>query len=76
MMQQGTGASTSVGICDGNYKVADTTVGWREWLSLGLLGDGGIAGLWFVAGNNGAGNAGWGIGSRRSANGRSRGEAA
>ena len=76
MIQQGTGASTSVGICDGNYKVADTTVGWREWLSLGNLGNGGVAGLWYVDGSSGAGYAGWSIGSRRSANGRSRGEAA
>ena len=76
MMQQGTGASTSVGICDGNYKVADTTVGWREWLSLGSLGYGGNAGLWYVNGDFGTGVTGWYIGSRRSANGRSRGEAA
>ena len=76
MMQQGTGASTSVGICDGNYKVADTTVGWREWLSLGLLGNGGNAGLGCVYGSSGAGGTWWHIGSRRSANGRSRGEAA
>lgn len=76
MIQQGTGASTSVGICDGNYKVADTTVGWREWLSLGYLRDGGNAGLWCVRCSHGPGGAGWHIGSRRSANGRSRGEAA
>ena len=66
MMQQGTGASTSVGICDGNYKVADTTVGWREWLSLGTLWNGGLAGLWYVNGNNGTGNTRWNIGSRLS----------
>lgn len=76
MIQQGTGASTSVGICDGNYKVADTTVGWREWLSLGGLWSGADGGLWCVHGNNGTGGAWWGIGSRRSTNGRSRGEAA
>lgn len=76
MIQQGTRASTSVGICDGNYKVADTTVGWREWLSLGSLRSGANGGLWFVDGNNGTGVAWWHIGSRRSANGRSRGEAA
>lgn len=76
MMQQGTGASTSVGICDGNYKVADTTVGWREWLSLGALWNGGSAGLWYVSGSSGAGYSRWHFGSRRSANGRSRGEAA
>lgn len=76
MIQQGTGASTSVGICDGNYKVADTTVGWREWLSLGLLAYGAYGGLWCVFGSNVSGDAWWGFGSRRSANGRSRGEAA
>ena len=76
MMQQGTGASTSVGICDGNYKAADTTVGLREWLSLGYLGSGGNAGLWYVYGPIGTGSAWWDIGSRRSANGRSRGESA
>lgn len=76
MIQQGTGASTSVGICDGNYKVADTTVGWREWLSIGNLGNRAIGGLWYVNGLTGSGGAGWFIGSRRSANGRSRGEAA
>ena len=76
MIQQGTGTSTSVGICDGNYKVADTTVGWREWLSLGYLWNGGHAGLWGVYGSVGSGGARWLIGSRRSANGRSRGEAA
>lgn len=76
MIQRGTGASTSVGICDGNYKVADTTVGWREWLSLGHLRNWAHGGLWYVFGNNGTGIAGWYFGSRRSANGRSRGEAA
>lgn len=76
MIQQGTGASTSVGICDGNYKVADTTVGWREWLSLGVLWDRANGGLWCVSGYYGTGGAWWGFGSRRSANGRARGEAA
>lgn len=76
MMQQGAGASTSTGICDGNYKVTDATVGLREWLSLGGLRYWGSAGLWCVAGNSGAGVAWWSIGSRLSANGRSRGEAA
>lgn len=76
MIQQGMGASTSVGICDGNYKVADTTVGWREWLSLGSLGHGASGGLWCVSGISGTGGAWWSFGSRRSANGRSRGEAA
>ncbi len=76
MLQQGTGASTSTGICDGNYKNADTDMGWREWLSLGYLGNGGGAGLWCVYGSNGTSYARWNIGSRLSVNGRSRGEAA
>ena len=76
MTQQGTGASTSTGICDGNYKLADTATGWQEWLSLGSLWGRGSAGLWYVGGNGGASDAWWGIGSRLSANGRGRGEAA
>lgn len=76
MIQQGTGASTSVGICDGNYKVADTIVGWREWLSLGFLQNWGNAGLWCVGGNSVSDGTWWYVGSRRSANGRSRDEAA
>ena len=76
MVQQGSGASTTTGVCDGNYKVADTVVGLREWLSLGSLWHGGNAGLWCVSGNGGSGSAGWHVGSRLSANGRSRGESA
>ena len=76
MMQQGTGASTSVGICDGNYKTSDAATGCRGWLSLGDLLGGGNAGLWCVRGSSGSGYAWWSVGSRRSANGRSRGEAA
>lgn len=76
MMQQGTGASTSTGICDGNYKSADTATGYHEWLSLGYLGHGALAGLWCVNGNHGTAFAWWSIGSRLSANGRSRGESA
>lgn len=76
MVQQGSGASTTTGVCDGNYKVADTVVGLREWLSLGSLWGWGVAGLWFVGGSSGTGSARWGGGSRLSANGRSRGESA
>ncbi len=76
MAQQGTGASTSTGICDGNYKNNDAATGWREWLSLGYLGIGGNAGLWCVYGSIGTGNAWWRIGSRLSVTGRGRGEAA
>ncbi len=76
MVQQGSGASTTTGVCDGNYKVADTVVGLREWLSLGSLGNWGTAGLWYGSGSYGTGSAGWSLGSRLSANGRSRGESA
>lgn len=37
-----------------------------SWLSLGSLRDGGNAGLWYVNGNNGTGDAWWYIGSRLS----------
>ena len=66
MIQQGAGASTSTGVCDGNYKQTDTSTGWREWLSLGDLWHGGNAGLFYVNGNNGTSDANWNIGSRLS----------
>lgn len=75
LVQQGTGGSSSSGICDGNYKVADSVAGLREWLSLGALDYGGIAGLWCVSGNVGLGGARWYVGSRLSLTGRG-GEAA
>lgn len=67
------GASTSTGLCDGHYTNKLETVGTREWRSLGHLGDGGGAGLWYVHGNGGLGIASWTIGSRLSGTGRSRG---
>ena len=76
MIQQGAGASTSTGVCDGNYKQTDTSTGWREWLSLGFLGNWGVAGLFCVSGSYGASVAHWYIGSRLSVTGRSWGEAA
>jgi hypothetical protein len=75
LLQQGTGGSTSAGICDGNFKNADTATGMREWRSLGALGGGGDAGLWFVLGSGALGSAWWYSGSRLSATGRG-GEAA
>lgn len=75
LLQQGTGGSTSAGICDGNYKHADTATGTRELQSLGGLRFGGAAGLWCVLGNAALGNAWWSSGSRLSATGRG-GEAA
>ena len=72
----GSGASTSTGMCDGTYSNASTTVAEREFRSLGYLSDGLFAGLFYVGGSNALSFAGWGIGSRLSVNGRSRGEAA
>lgn len=73
MLQQGSGASTTTGVCDQIWKNSDTATGLREWLSLGGLGDGGGAGLFCAVCSRGSGGAGWGCGSRLSANGRSKG---
>lgn len=70
------GGSTTTGLCDGNYTNAKTTVGERELLSLGYLGDGAHAGLFCLSGNNGLGSTWWNFASRLSATGRSRGESA
>ena len=69
----GSNASTSTGICDGVYLNKNAITGTREWLSLGNLRVGGVAGLWYVDGNGGLGYAWWVIGSRRSYIGRSKG---
>ena len=69
----GLGASTTTGMCDGTYSNKITTSGTREWLSLGCLWNGASAGLWCVNGSGALGDAWWNVGSRLSANGRSRG---
>ena len=74
MLNQGTGASSTAGLADGNYKVADTVTGLREWLSLGNWGNWGNFGPFYVSGNVGTGSAGWYICSRLSANGHSFGD--
>lgn len=68
-----TGASQTTGMCDGSYTVAQATAGSYEWLGLGVLGNGGIAGLWCVSGNFGLGISYWHLGSRLSGLGRKRG---
>ena len=73
MLSLGSNASTSTGICDGVYLNKNATTGTREWLSLGVLGSWGDAGLWYVAGGSGLGDAWWEVGSRRSYIGRSKG---
>lgn len=71
LLGQGTGASQSTGMCDGQYTAALST-GTKEWYGLGNLRDTGNAGLWCVNGSNALTNAYWGIGSRLSGTGRSR----
>lgn len=73
MLSLGDGATSSSGICDGMYHNKNSTTGTREWLSLGYLWGWSNAGLWYVDGGGGLGNAWWGIGSRRSYIGRSKG---
>lgn len=70
---QGDGASTSTGMCDGHYMHKTSTVGVREWLSLGHLGSGSCGGLWCVAANYGLSHTRWLIGGRLSTTGRSKG---
>ena len=65
------GASTSTGMCDGQYLDATTTQGTRQWQSLGRLSDGPYAGVWFVRAYIALSNASWNLGSRLSAIGRS-----
>ena len=64
------GASTSTGMCDGQYLDGATTQGTRQWLSLGSLNSGSYAGGWFVSTAGTGAVAGWAIGSRLSAIGR------
>ena len=64
------GASTSTGMCDGQYLDAVTTQGTRQWLSLGYLYSGSVAGVWIVDAINVLSRTSWSIGSRLSAIGR------
>jgi hypothetical protein len=67
------GGSQSQGMCDGHYTNKMATTGTREWQSGGGLNVGGSAGPWCVTGGSGLTGASWGIGSRLSGVGRSRG---
>ena len=69
----GSGGSSSNGMRDITYYNSVNTSGEREWRSLGNLGYGSGAGLWFLNGVDGLTYASWDIGSRLSAVGRSRG---
>lgn len=68
LVPQGTGGSTTSGLCDIKWG-ADFT-GDREYLSGGDLGGGGRAGLWCLGAWVGLDGAWWRIGSRASATGR------
>ena len=63
-----TSSGTGVGFADGVYVDASST-GQREFLALGSLGDGGLAGLSYLGADCGLGNAYWYILSRLSING-------
>ena len=69
----GSDGSSTTGLCDVTYSNKTSSSGDREFMTLGYLWDGGVAGLWYLNGWGGLGAAGWLIGSRLSVNGRSRG---
>ena len=72
MIPTGVAAGSTTGFADGLY--TDTiTSGQREWLALGYLYTGALAGLWLLAANYGWSNADWYVVSGVSPNG-TRGE--
>lgn len=66
------GGGSTTGFADGLYTDTGTS-GQREWLALGNLNVGAIAGLWILAASDGWSHAGWSIVSGVSPNG-TRGE--
>lgn len=66
------GGGSTTGFADGLYTDAGTS-GQREWLALGNLDYGAVAGLWILIANNGWSNTHWSIVSGVSPNG-TRGE--
>lgn len=72
MIPTGVAAGSTTGFADGLY--TDTiTSGQREWLALGYLSTGALAGLWILTAHNGWSSANWIIVSGVSPNG-TRGE--
>lgn len=67
------GTSTT-GYRSASYRDALATVGWREWLAFGSLGNGGYCGLACAFLNNALGSAYWNIGARPCGSGANRGE--
>lgn len=72
MIPTGVGGGSTTGFADGLYTDAGTS-GQREWLALGLLDYGAVAGLWVLAAGLGWSSTSWGIVSGVSPNG-TRGE--
>lgn len=66
------GGGSTTGFADGLYTDTGAS-GQREWLALGILNNGAVAGLWLLAASYGWSNAGWSIVSGVSPNG-TRGE--
>lgn len=72
MIPTGVSAGSATGFADGLYTDTGTS-GQREWLALGALHGGAVAGLWFLHANYGWSAVDWGIVSGVSPNG-TRGE--
>ena len=72
MIPTGTAAGSQTGFADGLYTDAGTS-GQREWLALGYLNHGDLAGLWFLLATTGLTPASWSLLSGVSPNG-TRGE--
>ena len=72
MIPTGVSAGSATGFADGLYTDTGTS-GQREWLALGPLSSGAIAGLWFLSANLGWSGVSWDIVSGVSPNG-TRGE--
>lgn len=66
------GGGSTTGFADGLYTDTGTS-GQREWLALGNLGNGAVAGLWILVADGGWSSAGWVVVSGVSPNG-TRGE--
>lgn len=74
MLVKGVGGTSSTGYRAGIYRDAAATTGWREWLAVGDLNNGGVRGFACADLNDGLGAAYWYIGARACGSGGNRGE--